>query len=396
MNNPHINACVSRQSRHPPPNFWHRRVKTLWRWRSEVSEIWNSSFYPKSISTFSKSWATCFHVLGKWSGSWFHSHAGVLPALVVVAYFCHTWELDASSFGRESRDTDFLVLARRPKSLLDALSIPGLFDAFDLFAIEDLAKACETKFIIGFDFDMALSSPVPSCILFCNPLFGQRKLFELRMLMWSRWRKCVQSSRVKLPFVDVSVSWCLVSMYLIWILGSKLILSNNQWRATLWVLETCLIVGLLPFMIILIIVVFKDIQQSFLTRSMHVCGNESTLFRSSIFPWDVIAWNFLWSICLRVGFWCQCIWFESWGPNWFYQTTYRTQLCGFWKHVSLLGFCLCWSSWSLLHYPRRCKAWQLVEKISRLRRHDRHRTTRGSCPVTELGFVCWFFCLTAC
>ena len=35
-------------------------------------------------------------------------------------------------------------------------------------------------------------------------------------------------------------------------LGSKLILSNNQSRATLWVLETCLIVGLLPFMIILI------------------------------------------------------------------------------------------------------------------------------------------------
>ena len=29
--------------------------------------------------------------------------------------------------------------------------------------------------------------------------------------------------------------------------GSKLILSNNQSRATLWVLETCLIVGLLPF-----------------------------------------------------------------------------------------------------------------------------------------------------
>ena len=29
-------------------------------------------------------------------------------------------------------------------------------------------------------------------------------------------------------------------------LGSKLILSNNQSRATLWVLETCLIAGLLP------------------------------------------------------------------------------------------------------------------------------------------------------
>ena len=34
--------------------------------------------------------------------------------------------------------------------------------------------------------------------------------------------------------------------------GSKLIRSNNQSSATLSVLETCLIVGLLPFMIILI------------------------------------------------------------------------------------------------------------------------------------------------
>ena len=34
--------------------------------------------------------------------------------------------------------------------------------------------------------------------------------------------------------------------------GSKLTLSNNQSNATLWVLDTCLIVGLLLFIIILI------------------------------------------------------------------------------------------------------------------------------------------------
>ena len=50
----------------------------------------------------------------------------------------------------------------------------------------------------------------------------------------------------------MSASWFLVSIYLIWILGSRLIRSNNQSRATLWVLETCLIVGLLPLIIILI------------------------------------------------------------------------------------------------------------------------------------------------
>ena len=41
-------------------------------------------------------------------------------------------------------------------------------------------------------------------------------------------------------------------MYLIWIFGSKSIRSNNQSSATLCVLETCLIVGLLPLIIILI------------------------------------------------------------------------------------------------------------------------------------------------
>ena len=52
------------------------------------------------------------------------------------------------------------------------------------------------------------------------------------------------------PLVRMSASWFLVSTYLILILDSNLILSNNQSRATLWVLSTCLIVG--PFMIILI------------------------------------------------------------------------------------------------------------------------------------------------
>ena len=60
------------------------------------------------------------------------------------------------------------------------------------------------------------------------------------------------SSRVKFPLVSMSASWFLVSMYLIWILGCTLILSKNPSKATLWVLETCLIAGLIPFMIILI------------------------------------------------------------------------------------------------------------------------------------------------
>ena len=67
---------------------------------------------------------------------------------------------------------------------------------------------------------------------------------------FNKQRRWSHSSRVKLPFVNASASWSLVSTYLIWIFGSKLILSNNQSSATLWVLDTCLIVGLLPLMII--------------------------------------------------------------------------------------------------------------------------------------------------
>ena len=97
----------------------------------------------------------------------------------------------------------------------------------------------QTKFIIGFDFAVTLSSPQSFRVLFDTLTLNKHK----------RW---FHSSRVKFPLVSMSASWFVVSMYLIRILGSKLILSNNQSRATLWVLETCPIVGLLPLMIILI------------------------------------------------------------------------------------------------------------------------------------------------
>ena len=60
--------------------------------------------------------------------------------------------------------------------------------------------------------------------------------------MLNKWRRLFHLSRVKLLLVKMSASWCLVSMYRIWILESRLILSNNQSKAILWVLDTCLIV----------------------------------------------------------------------------------------------------------------------------------------------------------
>ena len=76
----------------------------------------------------------------------------------------------------------------------------------------------------------------------------------------------------KLPLVNMSASWFLVSTYLIWILGSKLILSNNQSSATLCVLDKCFIVGLRLLLIIMNhgFVVFENFQLRIFFRRMCV------------------------------------------------------------------------------------------------------------------------------
>ena len=101
---------------------------------------------------------------------------------------------------------------------------------------------------IGFDFAVTLSSPASSCVLFDIDL----RLNGTEMADVEQAQKMIPFITCEISLVSMSVSWFLVSMYLIWILGSNLILSNNQSRATLWALETCHIVGLLIFIIILI------------------------------------------------------------------------------------------------------------------------------------------------
>ena len=90
------------------------------------------------------------------------------------------------------------------------------------------------------------------------------------------------------PLVRMSASWFLVSMYLIWVLESRLIRSNNQPRATLWVRETCLIVGLLLLMIILITASLSS--NTYNKSSWHADWTfertESMSFIASIFFWD--------------------------------------------------------------------------------------------------------------
>ena len=75
-------------------------------------------------------------------------------------------------------------------------------------------------------------------------------------------------------------------MYLIWIFGSRLIRSNNQSSATLWILETCLIVGTpsLHDHLDHCFVVLKHIQQSFLMRKLNVWVNTVNVIQHVGFP----------------------------------------------------------------------------------------------------------------
>ena len=110
--------------------------------------------------------------------------------------------------------------------------------------------------------------------------------------MLNKWRRLFHSSRVKLPSVTMSASGCLVSRYRIWILESRSILSTDQSKATLWVLDACLIVGLRPLIIIFNhgFIVLKDIQHSIGTRMCSAWWNVINIGQIEI---GVCSWNLL-------------------------------------------------------------------------------------------------------
>ena len=158
----------------------------------------------------------------------------------VFSFWCHTWELDAAfpftSF--TSLATSFHVL-ERSELQLDIPTIPGLLDATES-SVGNRSAIFDTKLIIGFVFATTLSSSpsFPSCCLFDIILdlsidlkWLQEETEKLRML--NKRRRWFHSSRIKLPLVHKSTSFFFVSTYLICIVGSKLILSNNQSNATL-------------------------------------------------------------------------------------------------------------------------------------------------------------------
>ena len=80
-------------------------------------------------------------------------------------------------------------------------------------------------------------------------------------------------------------------------LESRLILSNNQSKATLWVLNTCLIVGLRPFIIILITASLssKTYKKALEPECVPLDGTWSMLVRSGLV--------FVVEICFRMFGW---------------------------------------------------------------------------------------------
>ena len=150
------------------------------------------------------------------------------------------------------------------------------------------------------------------------PLFNMALCFltwssERKSLKWlqeyiekfiklNKQRRWFHSSLEKLPLLIMSESWFSVTTFLIWILDSILILWNNKLRATLWVLDTFLIVGLRSLLSIFDhgFVVFTDVQLKLILRRMCVCGHtiHITQLMNLLSSFDFLALVLKWRVTL--------------------------------------------------------------------------------------------------
>ena len=179
------------------------------------------------------------------------------------------------------------LIPRAQKYLTCISGFPGFPMQSRQARSDPLRCIARQKFIIGFDFPLTLSSPASSCVLFDTT---SRQLVELKWLMLNKHKRWFHSSCMNFHFVNMSASWFLVSVYLIWILVSQWFdRTTNQSRATLWVRETCLIVGLLPFHN------HFNYSASLSSNTYNKAswcedwtfeGTEPTLISTLIFPWD--------------------------------------------------------------------------------------------------------------
>ena len=97
----------------------------------------------------------------------------------------------------------------------------------------------------------------------------------------------VKETQKMIPFITCEIALCQYVCDLVFGInvfdldfgGSKLILSNDQSRASLWVRETCLIVGLRPLIIILITASLSSKTYNIaLVSECNVCGGMWSMF----------------------------------------------------------------------------------------------------------------------
>ena len=191
-------------------------------------------------------------------------------------------------------------LWRRPRLTTD---FPGSWYPYEDEVEEDTNEGIlAVKFIMGRD--LAVTRPSPdSC--WARFAIAARQAVELKWLILNRVNKWFHSSRVKFPLVNMSASWFLVSVYLIWILESRLIRSNSQSRATLWILETCLIVGLLPLIVILITasLSWNTYNKASWREDWTFEGTQSMSLIASILLRDLCLWSSLSGCPVRSETW---------------------------------------------------------------------------------------------
>ena len=175
--------------------------------------------------------------------------AASLPApSSVFASDCHTWELDAASFWFESSAPGLPTLASKTQTLTRCFENPWTVWCTPS---RPYWRAC-----------YSLRNQVQRRLRVChNYFFSFFFLHPLRHRFAAGRAEIANVEHVEkmVPLITCEIALCqYVSKLvfgvniLIWILGSKLILSNNQSSATLWVRDTCLVAGPLPLMIILL------------------------------------------------------------------------------------------------------------------------------------------------
>ena len=233
-----------------------------------------------------------------------------LPVLMLdISPDFHTWEYHLSSMFHSEEFDELTSIVGFPRTFwLSDLVFSTQADAVDASTFGSLTRYRDTKFIMGFDFAVSLSSPASSCVLFDIAL---RQSMELKWLMLNKHKRWFRSSRVKFPFVSVSCELVLGVNVFDFDLGVQLdfikqpIKSNSAgsgkhvslydffplWSS--WTLLRCLQTRTtkLPY------------REEFTFEE-----RKSTLFRSSIFPWIFFHIGDLYGSLHTWWFWCVFPW----------------------------------------------------------------------------------------